>query len=254
MAWIGLTIIDFLARWYFAAGYLWLMPATSLVISYTHGGKPRQLLGKRTSPFNRLVVVTSSLNGSEWFAFMGNSHLLNSLLNKPLYRTCHTPLPTTLRLLTQLLVLAQRILAIASCAMQNWNALAISTWILFCAGVSAYGYSAESSAKDWLTHTCSVNIERTSTDFGSRRAMLTALLYLNPDTCEDRTNWINPILANSSDRSSWEAAALAIIKTGSSNNESRGDEYWWKYIDEGTGLGREIEKEVIQRVLTKDMV
>lgn len=241
-AWIGLTFISFIAECYFAGVYLLIMPVTGLIIHFTHGGRPRRLLADRKSSFDRLMVAASSLNGSDWVAFFGRSHTVNSLLNKPLYRSRCTPIPQTLRALTQLLILSQWTLAVASCATQDWNAFMISVWIFFWAIVSAYAYSAEESARDWLTNNCSVVVYQIRAEFSSRRAMLTALLYLNPDSCEGRTSWINPILADSIERKSWEAAVLAMMKTGSSNSELPRRAYWWKYVDEGLGMGKEIEE------------
>lgn len=38
--------------------------------------------------------------------------------------------------------------------------------------------------------------------------MLSALVYLNPDSKERCTKWIDPILADAQDRREWEAAIL----------------------------------------------
>lgn len=241
-AWTGLSFISFMAGCYIAGVYLLIMPVTGLIIYYTHGGRPRRLLEDRKSSFDRLVVTTSSLNGSDWVAFFGRSHTVNSLLNKPLYRSRCTPVSQTLRTLTQLLILCQWTLAVASCAMQDWNAFMISAWILLCAIISAYAYSAEESARDWLTENCSVEVYQIHAEFSSRRAMLTALLYLNLDSCEGWTSWINPILADLIEQKSWEAAVLATMKTESSYNELPRSAYWWKYVEEGLRMGREIEK------------
>lgn len=72
--------------------------------------------------------------------------------------------------------------------------------------------------------------------------MLTALLYLNRDSSEGRTAWINPILADSKDRRGWEAAVLERIQSGESMRLGRGDEYWWKYVDEGLEVGKKLQK------------
>lgn len=256
-AWIGLTVLSFMAGWYFAAGYLLLMPAMGLVVYMTHGGKPRRLLDERTSTHDRLVVATSSLNGSDWLAFFGGSFTLNSLLNKPLYRSRRTPAPTALRLLTRFLIVAQWVLAVASCAVQDWNAFVITVWILFCASISSYAYSAKDSARDWLKHHCSIVVNEISTEFSSRRAMLTTLMYLNPDSREDRTSWINPILADSYERRKWEVTVLGFIKEGGPcSGEWRGEEYWWPYVDEGLEMGRRIKSilDCLQEDRNKDYV
>jgi hypothetical protein len=71
---------------YFASICLLLVPLTRVLVFLTRGGKRRRLLNSCASSFSRLIVTTSSLNGSEWCAFYGSNYTLDSLLNKPLYR------------------------------------------------------------------------------------------------------------------------------------------------------------------------
>jgi hypothetical protein len=218
LCWASLVVFTLLSHLYVAAAYLLLMPPTGLLVRLTHGGKPRRLLDERISPFTRLVVAADSVNGSEWKAFYGGSYALNSLLNKPLYRTgsvATTPLTRCLlRLLLRLAIAGQWVLAVGSCALQDWNAFVVTFWIIFCAVISLYVYPPSSSVRDWLRYTCRLAIERIRADFSSRRAMLSAMVYLNPDSREGRTEWINPILAPSEDRREWQTALLEFMDTG----------------------------------------
>lgn len=214
LCWTGLTIISFGSRLYIAGVYLLLMPLTGLMVGYTHGGKPRQLLNERPSPFIRLVVATSSLNATKWLAFYGESSILNSLLNKPLVRNATYPMRGPLKMLLRLLIASQWTLAVGSCARQDWNALVISFWIGFCACMASWAYPPVKAARDWLQYSCKHVIDVTSTDFSSRRAMLGALVHLNPDSKERLTNWIDPILASSPDRRAWELALLSVKEKG----------------------------------------
>ena len=212
--WIGLILLCIMSRLYVAGVYLLLMPLTGIVVSYTHGGKPRRLLDERPSPFTRLIVAADSLNATKWLAFYGESSVLNSLLNKPLVRITTKTSLGPLKILLRLLIAGQWVLAVGSCALQDWNALVISFWIGFCAIMASYVYSPEKAARDWLQYNCNYVIECTSTEFSSRRAMLGALLYLNPESKERLTSWIDPILADSADRRAWESAFLSVKETG----------------------------------------
>ncbi|PMD60359.1 uncharacterized protein K444DRAFT_663185 [Hyaloscypha bicolor E] len=242
LCWLGVTTICLLAKLYIGAAYLILMPMTGLLVYLIRGGKSRPLLNERVSGFKRLVVATKNLNGSEWWAFYGCSNLLNSLLNKPLYRTCTTPAPKLLKVLLQLLIAGQWVLAIGSCAMQNWNAFVITFWIVFCAWASTYGYRPEDSVQDWLHLNCNIGVKRIQTEFSSRRSMLSTIVYLNPDTKEDCTNWINPILTDSKDRLAWQSTLLKLIATGTLEDEKMKETYWWKYVLEGLEMGKKIER------------
>ncbi|MCJ1279353.1 hypothetical protein MMC21_007177 [Puttea exsequens] len=263
--WTGATMACFMSRLYIAGMYLLLMPLTGFLISFTHGGKPRRLLDERPSPFIRLVVATSSLNGTNWLAFYGESHTINSLLNKPLVRMANTSASWPLQLLLRVLIGGQWALAVGSCALQDWNALVVSFWIVFCACIASYAYPPEKAARDWLQFSCNHVVESTSAEFSSRRSMLAALIFLNPESKERLTDWINPILADCPDRRAWESALFSFKELGILSEsdpkvfllvlirEIEGiytdptdtEQYWWKYIGEGLQMGERIEK-VIQ--------
>jgi hypothetical protein len=212
--WMGATIVSFMAGLYVAGVYLLLMPLTGLLVRVTHGGTPRHLLDERLSDFMRMVVATSSMNGSDWWAFYGGSYTVNSLLNKPLYRVSVTPIPTVIKILLRVLIGGQWVLAVGSCALQDWNALVISIWLAFCVLVSTYAYPPESSVQDWLRYSCNILVERIQAEFSTRRSMLSAMIYLNPDSSERRTKWIDPILADAADRREWESAVLRYSADG----------------------------------------
>ena len=216
MFWIGTTIVCFMSQLYIAGVYLLLTPLTGFVVNFTHGGKPRRLLDDRPSPFKRLVVATDNLNGTNWRAFYGESNALNSLLNKPLVRVATSSTSSSLRLLLllRILIAGQWALAVGSCALQDWNALIISFWIGFCGLVASCAYTPTKAARDWLQLNCDHVIESTSIEFSSRRSMLSALIYLNPDSKDRLTSWINPILADCADRRAWESACLSVKEIG----------------------------------------
>ncbi|ERF71392.1 hypothetical protein EPUS_07420 [Endocarpon pusillum Z07020] len=240
LCWVGAAALSLTAGLYVAATYLTLMPVTGYIVSFTHGGKPRRLLDVRPCNFTRVVIATSSLNAPEWWAFYGGSSYLNSLLNKPLYRAHDRTVSPLLRVATRGVVISQWAVAVVSCAQQDGNALVIAFWLFICAITSAYIYPPEKCVVDWLRHNNLV-IRRIQTTFSSRRAMLSALVYLNPDTRERRLGWINPILADGQDRREWESALMGLIETGSCVDPRSKTQYWWKFIEEGLDIGRRIE-------------
>jgi hypothetical protein len=239
---IGMTITSLMAGLYIASTYLLFMPLTGFVIKLTHGGRPRRLLDQQVPLWARMVVVTSSVNGSEWSVFYGGNSSLNALLNQPLFRTCVTPAPKILRQLTRLFIAGQWVLAIGSSARQDWNAILILLWILFCSCMSTYGYQPEESVQDWLQYECKIHAQRIQAEFSTRRAMLSALLYLNPDSKTGCTDWIDPVLSNKEERREWLSTAVTMIQTGSSVDETMKDKYWWKYLVEGFEMGVKISK------------
>ena len=246
LAWATLTALSLMSSLWVAAAYLLLIPSTGLIIFNTHGSRPRQLLnGNERGKYDRLVVATASLNSPKWFAFYGESIATNSLLSRPLLRHRCTYWPNFFRILLQLFILAQWGLVLASCVLTDWNAFFISVWIAFCAIASSYIYPPGTAARDWLRCKCNIDVKRIRADFSSRRAMLSVLVYINPDTVEGRTAWIDPILSKSStDRQEWEAALLQYIEHREQTETIPFEKYWWKWIVEGVKVGEKIKMEL----------
>jgi len=264
LLWTATAIISFSAALYVAGAFLILLPLSGLAIKYGHGGKPRQLLDQASQHY-RTVVATNSFNANNWWQFYGRSGIVNSLLNKPLIRKGHVEQRFIIVAL-QLLIMGQWALAVGSCAMQDWNAIIISLWLAFCAFSSAYIYPARQGVRDWLELDCNLHVKKITATLSSRRSLLGAIVYLNPDTYAktDSMNWINPILAPCEERTKWEAALLRYIKDGSKfisvptvrrtlltetppeaiEESSEPREYWVDFIEEGVDMGRRIEKEM----------
>ena len=244
--WFAAVAFSLFSRLYFALLYLICMPLTGLTIRTIYGSAPRQLTDNHPSQYRRLVVATESLNGSRWWGFIGSNFTINSLLNKPLYQrgAASEPLQRPLKALLTLFIASQWVLAIGACASQGWDALIITMWIGLCAVVTNYGYPVKTCVRDWLQHQCGLETRRIVAEFSCRRSLLSALVYLNPDSAEGRTDWIDPVLKPCDDRRSWEAALLGSVSNKSIINGEvemkTGEEYWWKFIEEGLTVGREI--------------
>lgn len=241
LLWILFTFVALFSGQYYGLAYYLLMPTTGLVVRASHGHKARQLIFPNHPHPNRLVIVTDSLNASDWWAFYGKSGLINAILNKPLCRSTKRSASESLKWLTQLVIISQWVLAVGSCALQDWNALFISLWTVLCAFDNAYGYSPEKNVHDWLRCNCSVVKRQYQVELSSRRAMLSALVYINPDSRDGCTKWIDPILADAEDRRKWEAAILLCMEDDSKVDEVAKSQYWWKFILEGLDMGRKME-------------
>lgn len=203
-----------LAGLYVALVYLVLMPLTGLVVRITHGGKRRELVDNTANEHKRMVVCTSSFNANHWWVFLGSSRMVNSMLNKPLFRAGPVPREPYWSWLLQLLIAGQWATALASCALVDWNALIITFWVVLCAVTSTYLIQPDRCVRDWLRRDCRVKTTHITTTFSARRSMLSAMVYLNPDTKERRTEWMNPILAPCQDRREWESALLSTAERG----------------------------------------
>lgn len=132
-----------------------LMRGTGILVSIIHGSKPRQLLVDKGTDYNHMVVVTENVNGSNWMVFYGESKIVNSFLNRPLYREKSTRSPAIRRLLRLLLrgfILSQWAMAIGAASLQEWNALIISFWVLLCIFSHTCIYTAQDGVKDWLQY------------------------------------------------------------------------------------------------------
>ena len=237
---IGLFIFSVVSGSYIAAIYLPLMPITGLLISLLHGGSSREL-DDRKSEHQRLIVMADNMNATEWWAMYGGSFLINSFLNRSLSRKSRSIKPMFIKPLLQLAILSQWILAVASSAQQSWSALIISFWVLWCAISTEYIYRSKDSVQDWLYHTCHISLHRIRTKFSSRRAMLSALVLLNPDTTDNRIQWIDPILADGPERSQWLDALMTFIER-QNFGEGSFEKIFCSWIEEGIAVGSHIRE------------
>lgn len=247
--WVGITIVSALSQLYIATAYLLMMPTTGVAIAIIHGNKPRQLLLRGVAPEDRMIIASDNTNASTWWAFYGKNYPLNSLVNTPFTRKRENlcpPRPLAVWGL-RVLILGQWAAALGSCCVQDWNALFISLWIIFCAFVTSHLTKADRIIKDWVTYDCHVRVKRIRARFSSRRALLSALVYLNPDSKDGRSSWMDSILSPaSSDRRDWELALFRYIRgeTQADQENSMEREYWEKFIVEGVDVGRRIKQEL----------
>ncbi|KAK0654263.1 hypothetical protein DIS24_g5427 [Lasiodiplodia hormozganensis] len=275
LLWIALTCFAFLAGLYVGAVYLLLMPMSGVLAVLTNGGEPRTLGGVAncvgTTPsssysssnsscagFARLILAADSLNANEWWGFHGSSAALNGLLRRPLYREGAADggglvpgLSRAVRAVLRAFILAQWVLAVAACVMRDWNAFVVAFWVLWCAvaasEVGCFYAPARHGVADWLEYACNVRMRRVRAVFSCRKAMLGALVYLNPDTVGRRLQWVNHFFEDGPERREWESALLDFIETGSCNDDELRDQPCWAWIEEGVEMGKRIAEVLEQQ-------
>lgn len=242
LLWAACLVISVLGGLYMAMAYLCMMPLTGMCVNHRFGGPPRRLL-EMDEPGNsdREVVATNSLNGSDWWCFYGPKVPVNGLLNRPLLRTQEVPHPRIFRWLMRLSIIAQWFLAVGSAVFQGWDAIMISMWIVVCSIFVTYIYPPERATSDWLRWHCGLELIRIRASFTSRRPMLGALIYINPD--RKATDWLNLVLADCDERRDWLAALFEAIDQGQPSEKYK-DEYWLKYVEQSLCMGKKIQAEL----------
>ncbi|KAK8118281.1 uncharacterized protein PG998_006562 [Apiospora kogelbergensis] len=233
--WLGLLCFSVLSGLYVAAAYLVIIPVTGVAVHFRVVGEARQLLATdEPGEIDRQVVATNSVNGTDWYAFYGPSDTVNALLNRPLLRAGRPAHPRIAAWIIRGCAASQWGLIVASCVMQGWDAFAVTSWITFCALVGTYIYPPEQAVQDWLSMVCRVDLVTIKATFSSRRAMLAALVHLNPD--QENTEWLDPILSKThQERKDWEAAVLSYSKSQPAQVSER--DYWYKFVREGVSMG-----------------
>lgn len=234
---VALIAISSLLGCYLTITYLAMVIATGVVISATHGGTPCHLAtGSHSQPasFPRLVLATENMNDSHWIVIIGESGIVNSLCNWPLKRLRQVPVPAqtfrriALLLLLKALIVGQWLLAIASAALQGLDAYLITFWFIFCIMAHQCLFPPQARAQDWLRDSVGLQFKCYTAKLSTRRALVTCVLTLNPDTFQlepdgngpvqlpmsfdqDALRWIDPILVGSQSRTLWEKAVLKAL-------------------------------------------
>jgi hypothetical protein len=274
--WVGLVIVALMGGLYIAGTYLLLMPLTNIVVGYTHGTSPREpVIRSQNGAFPRLIIAAGSENAPFWYAFDGHQTLLNGLLNISLKRTQTLPARPLGLVLLRVLILGQWAMVLASCAREGWDAFIVSIWTILCIFMNAYGYPVHTAAKDWLKRDCKLKVKVVETKVSSRYALLFALAVINPDTREDKTDWMDSIVKDDIERRyMWATMIIYARKQNAIGddddvaedqplddeevwfNSKEGEDtvkitkadiqnkWWWDYMVEGVGIGKKVRHEL----------
>ncbi|CAI7638160.1 unnamed protein product [Penicillium bialowiezense] len=243
---VSAMLVCLLSGTYLGFAYLLLMPITGAATTFLLGGKARNLLASENpGSQDRLVVVTDSLNGGSWKAYYGPKDPINALLNRPLLRVDRPSHPHFIRWVLRICVSMQWILIIAVSATQSWDAVVVTTWTALCALFVTYIYPPEQAAADWLRFNCGVAVSRLRATFTTRRPLLSALTYINPD--RQQTAWMDPILAKAEERTQWEKAMFELIETDQVD-EKHAKEYWMQLVVEGVEVGKQLQAALKQEL------
>ena len=217
--WIAAIIISVICAIPLALAYLLMLLATGFCVCHAFGHNPCPLLvdqiGEDGKYWRHSVVVTNHLNEIDWAIYIGHSRLVNAILNKPLLcksgdRTKPGMHPSkhisSFKLLLRVLIAGQWGLILAVSALQNWDTIFISAAIILCACTSTFIFHTSDSVTSWLRSN-HVGLEKMSVTFSGRRAMLSAMVAINPDCkCDGSlyTDWIDFILKPSVNRTEME--------------------------------------------------
>jgi hypothetical protein len=226
--WASAIILSILANCWLAVAYLAALPLTGLVVRTFFGHRARYLYNREPSNYTRMAVIVENFNDANWTVLIGNSNLVDSILNKALVRVDEKDVlhwvdssrhRSALRFVLRVLIAVQWGVILGASALQGWDAIIISIFIVISACASTFIFSTRDSIAGWL-HSNGVALEKMRVVFSSRRSMLSTMIVLNPDP---RTSWLDPILGPSDYRTRWETV---LEETSTSGNEPRGKEPW----------------------------
>ncbi|KAJ2986839.1 hypothetical protein NUW58_g4840 [Xylaria curta] len=276
---VGLLVATAILRCYIALTFLLVIPVTGAVVYVTRGGGQPTLKDTPGSNYNRLVVAALHMNEINWWAFYGETTMVNALLNLPLrVKRFSVTNHWTLNIALRILVLGQWSSAIGAAATQRLDAYIITFWIVFCIFSNILIFSSRYCCQYWLEQYAGFRLSRVEVKLSSRRALLNTLVALNPDSFpfdpvskQDMpgsfyTNslaWIDPILKSCPERSLWEEATRMAMATehhkkkAIQGQNTRGKIssaepewitkykkwYWCKFISEGMSVAEKIKKE-----------
>jgi hypothetical protein len=211
--WLGISLFSILAACPISCAYLFVVAFTGVWVRSVFGTRARRLVQAEQTHWRRGVVVADHFNDTNWYLFFGNNALVNSLLNKPLLRADYA-LPSKhtsfMKFILRVLIAAQWGLILAASAMQSWDAIIISCFIIFCASTSTFVFRPHDSAESWLKSN-KIGLEKMIVHFSGRRAMLSAMYAIHPN---DTFRWVDPILAPSDGRTAWESALVGFVQRG----------------------------------------
>lgn len=251
----SLALLTTIMHCWVALGFLFCVIVAGLCVSWMHSGEARRPTNRCESPYQRLIITADDMNAKKWIVFLGEGRQLNPLLNWPLLSSRDGPPNRLASYILRTVIFGQWCLALAAAATKGWDALIIAFWIMFCSSATRLCLSADMAIKRWMTRSGRFSGKRFVIQLSSRRALLTSVMALNPDTLvapskdeqtgnrilsEVGTAWLDPILKSSDDRTSWQNATREALKTEKqARNRFRVLETryqchaWWRFVPEG---------------------
>lgn len=220
--WSLLIIFTVLTNCWITLAFLSVVVLAGITVVSIFGCQPRKPGERGSSAYNRLVLAAYHMNDTNWKVFFGESAVVNSLLNWPLLRRKHREPHWALVLALRALIFCQWALAVGAAAKQGWDAYLITFWIMFCIPMQMSVFSSEDCVRNWLESSTKVCLERSRITVSSRRALINAVIALNPDTFPEHVEmeaqgverldyaamlWVDAILKPGPGRAQWQEAS-----------------------------------------------
>lgn len=227
--WISTLIVSGFFGLWICLAFVLLLPITGTVVSLLFGAQPRKLLVDKPSEYVRLIVIAEHMNTATWRVVLGESSIVNSLVNRPLEPNKPEPSSTRTaicRVLLRLCILGQWGLVLGASATKRWDAYVICLWIAFPIFCHAYLIPPSLCVKSWSKNQANIKVRRYSTRVSTRRSLLNTIVALNPDSFgrtvdkkaidyngfnDEGMKWLDHVLSKSSSREEWERATLEAM-------------------------------------------
>ena len=173
------------------------------------------------------------MNETNWQVFYGHSGILNRFLNWPLaVEYHHESHQDAMFYILRFLIIGQWAMTVGSAAVKDWNAYSIALGVVICIVTQSYVLPPNRSVRYWRHNVAKLQFEKYCARLRLRRALLSAIIALNPDTHtaqndnnlaltetpehlehDDRSmRWIDPILKQGPERRQWQDLTRRAIR------------------------------------------
>ncbi|KAF5254482.1 hypothetical protein FANTH_740 [Fusarium anthophilum] len=225
---LGVSIVCFLCGLYGTGVAMVLAVLLRISRHFMVIERPDGYLKNNEAGLPGCMLVALNENASTWYLYIGSRGIIDTMLNKTMVQSVHSPLGIwhahALRALEALQILVMTYVA----AQKGWDGVALLSLVVVSSMLDSIAYSDDRLASQWLKRE-GVNIDATTLQFSGRTPMIGTIQTLGN---QRSTSWMDGIIAPSTRRDAWLRRLSSDGKEDAFEKEVSLDDKDWIYLNE----------------------
>ncbi|KAF5577102.1 hypothetical protein FPANT_10593 [Fusarium pseudoanthophilum] len=191
-------------------------------------GRPDGYLKNNEAGLPGCMLVALNENASTWYLYIGSRGVIDTMFNKTMVQSVHSPLGIwhayALRALEALQILVMTYVA----AQKGWDGVALLSLVVVSSMLDYIIYSDDRLASQWLKRE-GVKVNATTLQFSGRTPMIGTIQTLGN---QRSTTWMDVIIAPSTRRDAWLRRLSSDGKENAFEKDVSLDDEDWIYLNE----------------------
>lgn len=225
---LGISVVCSLYGLYGTAAAMFLAVLLRISRQLMSIERPEGYLQNNEAGLPGCMLVALNENASTWYLYIGSRGVIDTMLNKTMVQSVHSPLGIwhsyVLKVLEALQVLVMTYVA----AQKGWDGVALLSLVIVSWVADTIAYSNDRLAAKWLKRE-GVQIDATTLQFSGRTPMIGAIHTLGN---QKSTTWMDGIIAPSARRDAFLRKLSSDGQEDVINKDLSANDEDWVYLNE----------------------